>query len=110
MNRIDPRHARAFRLGFALAALLACGGAALGAAFPATVRLPRRDPKHAPGVPTALFSHRGHAAMGCQVCHPSVFPQAPFGGYKQSGIGKELGMEGLINNSEQKSVFISTER
>jgi acyl-CoA reductase-like NAD-dependent aldehyde dehydrogenase len=40
----------------------------------------------------------------------SVFPQAPFGGYKQSGIGKELGMEGLLNNSEQKSVFISTER
>jgi acyl-CoA reductase-like NAD-dependent aldehyde dehydrogenase len=39
-----------------------------------------------------------------------VFPQAPFGGYKQSGIGKELGMEGLLNNSEQKSVFISTER
>jgi acyl-CoA reductase-like NAD-dependent aldehyde dehydrogenase len=40
----------------------------------------------------------------------SVFPQAPFGGYKQSGIGKELGMEGLLNNSEQKSVFISAER
>jgi betaine-aldehyde dehydrogenase len=40
----------------------------------------------------------------------SVFPQAPFGGYKQSGVGKELGMEGLLNNSELKSVFISTER
>ena len=40
----------------------------------------------------------------------SVFPQAPFGGYKQSGIGKELGMEGLLHNSELKSVFISTER
>ncbi len=40
----------------------------------------------------------------------SVFPQAPFGGYKQSGIGKELGMEGLVHNTEQKSVFISTER
>jgi acyl-CoA reductase-like NAD-dependent aldehyde dehydrogenase len=39
----------------------------------------------------------------------SVFPQAPFGGYKQSGIGKELGMEGLVHNTEQKSVFISTE-
>lgn len=77
MNRLDPHHARAFAQGFALAALLVCGGVALGAAFPATVRLPRRDPKHAPGVPAALFSHRGHAAMGCQVCHPSVFPQAP---------------------------------
>jgi acyl-CoA reductase-like NAD-dependent aldehyde dehydrogenase len=37
-----------------------------------------------------------------------VFPQAPFGGYKQSGIGKELGMEGLVHNTEQKTVFIST--
>lgn len=39
----------------------------------------------------------------------SVFPQAPFGGYKQSGSGKELGMEGLVHNTELKSVFISTE-
>jgi len=40
----------------------------------------------------------------------SVFPQAPFGGYKQSGVGKELGMEGLLHNTELKSVFVSTER
>ncbi len=40
----------------------------------------------------------------------SVFPQAPFGGYKASGIGKELGMEGLVHNTELKSVFVSTER
>jgi betaine-aldehyde dehydrogenase len=39
----------------------------------------------------------------------SVFPQAPFGGYKQSGVGKELGMEGLVHNTELKSVFVSTE-
>ena len=39
----------------------------------------------------------------------SVFPQAPFGGYKASGIGKELGMEGLVHNTELKSVFVSTE-
>jgi len=36
-----------------------------------------------------------------------VLPVDPLG---QSGIGKELGMEGLLSNSEQKSVFISTER
>jgi acyl-CoA reductase-like NAD-dependent aldehyde dehydrogenase len=40
----------------------------------------------------------------------SVFPQAPFGGYKASGVGKELGMEGLLHNTELKSVFVSTER
>jgi acyl-CoA reductase-like NAD-dependent aldehyde dehydrogenase len=40
----------------------------------------------------------------------SVFPQAPFGGYKASGVGKELGMEGLMHNTELKSVFVSTER
>jgi c(7)-type cytochrome triheme protein len=59
------------------AALVATGAVALGAAFPATLRLPRRDPRRAPGVPAALFSHRGHAALGCQACHPAVFPQAP---------------------------------
>jgi acyl-CoA reductase-like NAD-dependent aldehyde dehydrogenase len=39
----------------------------------------------------------------------SVFVQAPFGGYKQSGVGKELGMQALEHNTELKSVFISTE-
>jgi acyl-CoA reductase-like NAD-dependent aldehyde dehydrogenase len=39
----------------------------------------------------------------------SVFVQAPFGGYKQSGVGRELGMEALEHNTETKSVFISTE-
>jgi acyl-CoA reductase-like NAD-dependent aldehyde dehydrogenase len=39
----------------------------------------------------------------------SVFVQTPFGGYKQSGVGKELGMEALAHNTELKSVFISTE-
>jgi betaine-aldehyde dehydrogenase len=39
----------------------------------------------------------------------SVFPQAPFGGYKASGVGKELGLEGLVHNTELKSVFVSTE-
>jgi len=39
----------------------------------------------------------------------SVLPQTPFGGYKQSGVGKELGMHALEHNTELKSVFISTE-
>src|SRR4029079_6496802 len=40
-------------------------------------------------------------------CNTSLFPQAPFGGYKASGVGKELGMEGLVHNTELKSVFVS---
>lgn len=38
----------------------------------------------------------------------SVFPQAPFGGQKQSGVGRELGMAGLEANTDVKSVFLST--
>src|SRR4249920_3506693 len=39
----------------------------------------------------------------------SVRVQTPFGGFKQSGFGRELGMQGLDGYSEIKSVFISTE-
>ena len=39
----------------------------------------------------------------------SVRVQTPFGGFKQSGFGRELGMQGLDGYSETKSVFLSTE-
>jgi betaine-aldehyde dehydrogenase len=39
----------------------------------------------------------------------SVRVQTPFGGFKHSGFGRELGMHGLDGYSEVKSVFISTE-
>jgi betaine-aldehyde dehydrogenase len=39
----------------------------------------------------------------------SVRVQTPFGGFKQSGFGRELGMHGLESYSEVKNVFISTE-
>jgi betaine-aldehyde dehydrogenase len=38
--------------------------------------------------------------------HSSVHTQAPFGGMKQSGIGRELGQAGLEGFSEPKNVFI----
>jgi betaine-aldehyde dehydrogenase len=38
--------------------------------------------------------------------HSSVFTQAPFGGVKQSGLGRELGQAGLEGFSEPKNVFI----
>jgi acyl-CoA reductase-like NAD-dependent aldehyde dehydrogenase len=38
----------------------------------------------------------------------SVRVQTPFGGFKRSGFGRELGMAGLEGYSELKNVFIST--
>jgi betaine-aldehyde dehydrogenase len=37
----------------------------------------------------------------------SVHVEAPFGGYKQSGIGRELGMHALTLYTEVKNIFIS---
>jgi acyl-CoA reductase-like NAD-dependent aldehyde dehydrogenase len=39
----------------------------------------------------------------------SVRVATPFGGFKQSGFGRELGLEALAGYSEVKSVFLSTE-
>lgn len=39
-------------------------------------------------------------------CNSSVHTEAPFGGYKKSGIGRDLGMHGLNNFTEVKNVFI----
>jgi acyl-CoA reductase-like NAD-dependent aldehyde dehydrogenase len=39
----------------------------------------------------------------------SVRYSTPFGGYKQSGIGRELGPDALLSFSEEKNVFIATE-
>ena len=39
----------------------------------------------------------------------SVRPSTPFGGFKQSGFGRELGMQAMDGYSEVKSVFFSTE-
>ena len=36
----------------------------------------------------------------------SVHTEAPFGGYKMSGIGRELGMHGLELYTEVKNIFI----
>jgi betaine-aldehyde dehydrogenase len=39
----------------------------------------------------------------------SVRPSTPFGGFKQSGFGRELGMHAMEGYSEVKNIFYSTE-
>jgi acyl-CoA reductase-like NAD-dependent aldehyde dehydrogenase len=39
----------------------------------------------------------------------SVFLEAPFGGWKRSGVGRELGIEALEGYTETKSVYFETE-
>jgi acyl-CoA reductase-like NAD-dependent aldehyde dehydrogenase len=39
----------------------------------------------------------------------SVRVSTPFGGFKQSGFGRELGMHGMEGYSEVKNVYLSTE-
>jgi betaine-aldehyde dehydrogenase len=39
-------------------------------------------------------------------CNSSVHTEAPFGGYKMSGIGRELGMHALEEYTELKNVYI----
>jgi betaine-aldehyde dehydrogenase len=39
----------------------------------------------------------------------SVFVEAPFGGVKESGLGRELGLDALAAYSETKTVFLSGE-
>ncbi len=73
--RLTPAYWRS-ALASALAVLVL--SIALGAlALPARLRIPKLSPRPA-GSPSAeaLFSHLGHGALSCYMCHPSIFPQA----------------------------------
>ena len=41
--------------------------------------------------------------------HSSVRYHTPFGGFKQSGLGRELGPDAVDAFTETKNVFIATE-
>ena len=70
-----------------------------------TVRLgldPRRrpcDPRRE-GIRTGVLSVNSSS---------SVFTEAPFGGYKQSGIGREMGMHAVALYTEVKNIYFSEE-
>jgi acyl-CoA reductase-like NAD-dependent aldehyde dehydrogenase len=58
----------------------------------------------------ALRVSRAVAAGNLSVnSHSAVRYSTPFGGYKQSGLGRELGPDALAAFTETKNVFISTE-
>ena len=45
-----------------------------------------------------------HGTIWINDFHPYI-PQAPWGGFKQSGVGRELGREGLEEFTETKHVY-----
>ena len=55
----------------------------------------------------ALRTARGIQAGVLSVnSNSSVHTEAPFGGYKMSGIGRELGMAAIVMYTETKNIFI----
>jgi acyl-CoA reductase-like NAD-dependent aldehyde dehydrogenase len=40
-------------------------------------------------------------------CHSSVHVEAPFGGFKQSGLGRDLGMAAMEGYTELKNIYVA---
>jgi acyl-CoA reductase-like NAD-dependent aldehyde dehydrogenase len=61
-------------------------------------------------VGTALRVSRGIESGNLSVnSHSSVRYSTPFGGFKQSGLGRELGPDALLSFTDEKNVFLATE-
>jgi len=48
----------------------------------------------------------GTFALGWANEHMAFDPALPFGGYKQSGVGREFGAHGMSTITEQKSLMM----
>jgi len=46
------------------------------------------------------------AGTVCVNCYNNIDPISPFGGYKQSGIGRELGKHSIELYTQIKSVYV----
>ncbi|KAK4881901.1 hypothetical protein RN001_005220 [Aquatica leii] len=58
-------------------------------------------------ISTALsYAKSVHAGSVWVNCYDAITPQTPFGGYKYSGIGRELGEDGLKEYLEVKTITI----
>ncbi|KAF8472252.1 aldehyde dehydrogenase domain-containing protein [Russula ochroleuca] len=53
------------------------------------------------------FAHSLHAGTAWINCTNSLYPNVPFGGFKQSGIGRELGEYALNNYTNVKAVQVN---
>jgi acyl-CoA reductase-like NAD-dependent aldehyde dehydrogenase len=51
---------------------------------------------------------KGSSASSCSRSASQAFPGLPFGGYKQSGFGREGSLETIEMYLETKAVFVST--
>lgn len=52
-------------------------------------------------------AHKLHAGTAWVNCVNQLHPQVPFGGFKQSGIGRELGEYALANYTNVKAVHVN---
>ena len=55
-----------------------------------------------------MFAHRVDAGTVWINAYSTLTPQTPFGGFKQSGIGRDLGIEGIHDYLETKTINVKT--
>jgi aldehyde dehydrogenase (NAD+) len=57
--------------------------------------------------PALSVARRLTAGMVCVNEPPMTFPQTPFGGYKESGLGFEQGRDAVLPYTRRKNVLVN---